>query len=413
MAHARGDHIAAPAPAMTRVASSKAVGERLYTASVGDLSRTSSRRSSVLHASGSAPALGVALTPDGKPYRYAPPPRTPITPMTKKEQLASSTRLSSRPSTSHEPVALPDASASTQKLKSLPGGKAFGFGASTRDVANKLFVSQHHTMSLMYGMQSPGPTKYSLPPSVGGKQPDGNKPDPPVWSMGNCERFLYGYGKPETKGIPPGRAGGMRPGPADYDPERPACVEEAVGPERGGRTIKQVPHWSMGKGTRDQTHKVWITKEITQALRAGSQSPAAQYNLPDANFDKRYNCGGKPDPPVWKLHGRPHLPDFKCAPPPGTYETPKGVGEREVNARLETRPSWSMADYIKYNDEPGRDAPPAKYATPPAAIERQVVSRRGNTNQTAGRATFTRHHRWAHVVREEKRNAIPGPTHYG
>ena len=27
MAHARGDHIAAPAPAMTRVASSKAVGE--------------------------------------------------------------------------------------------------------------------------------------------------------------------------------------------------------------------------------------------------------------------------------------------------------------------------------------------------------------------------------------------------
>ena len=72
-----------------------------------------------------------------------------------------------------------------------------------------------------------------------------------------------------------------------------------------------------------------------------------------------------------------------------------------------------MADYIKYNDEPGRDAPPAKYATPPAAIERQVVSRRGNTNQTAGRATFTRHHRWAHVVREEKRNAIPGPTHYG
>ena len=114
-----------------------------------------------------------------------------------------------------------------------------------------------------------------------------------------------------------------------------------MGPERGGRTIKQVPHWSMGKGTRDQTHKVWITKEITQALRAGSQSPAAQYNLPDANFDKRYNCGGKPDPPVWKLHGRPHLPDFKCAPPPGTYETPKGVGEREVNARLETRPSWS------------------------------------------------------------------------
>ena len=279
----------------------------------GRLDRTSSRRSSVLQASGSAPALGVALTPDGKPYRYAPPPRTPITPMTKKEQLASSTRLSSRPSTSHEPVALPDASASTQKLKSLPGGKAFGFGASTRDVANKLFVSQHHTMSLMYGMQSPGPTKYSLPPSVGGKQPDGNKPDPPVWSMGNCERFLYGYGKPETKGIPPGRAGGMRPGPADYDPERPACVEEAVGPERGGRTIKQVPHWSMGKGTRDQTHKVWITKEITQALRAGSQSPAAQYNLPDANFDKRYNCGGKPDPPVWKLHGRPHLPDFKCA----------------------------------------------------------------------------------------------------
>ena len=65
-----------------------------------------------------------------------------------------------------------------------------------------------------------------------------------------------------------------------------------------------------------------------------------------------------------------------------------------------------------YSGAPSRLTPHA-YATPPAAIERQVVSRRGNTNQTAGRATFTRHHRWAHVVREEKRNAIPGPTHYG
>ena len=47
---------------------------------------------------------------------------------------------------------------------------------------------------MQYGWCSPGPTKYKLAASVGGKQPDGRKPDPPVWGMGKPgSRFLYGY----------------------------------------------------------------------------------------------------------------------------------------------------------------------------------------------------------------------------
>ena len=51
--------------------------------------------------------------------------------------------------------------------KSAP---AYGFGAATRSVAQKVFVSQAHTIKIAAGTGSPGPAQYTLPPSVGGHQ---------------------------------------------------------------------------------------------------------------------------------------------------------------------------------------------------------------------------------------------------
>lgn len=80
-----------------------------------------------------------------------------------------------------------------QSLTVKKTAPAYGFGSATRDQANKLFVSQAHTILATGGRDSPGPAQYNLPPSVGGKQPDGKKPDPPVWGFGGADRFLYGY----------------------------------------------------------------------------------------------------------------------------------------------------------------------------------------------------------------------------
>jgi len=54
-------------------------------------------------------------------------------------------------------------SASAQSLGVRKASPAYGFGAASRAVANKLFVSQQHTLTLMHGTESPGPSRYSLP----------------------------------------------------------------------------------------------------------------------------------------------------------------------------------------------------------------------------------------------------------
>ena len=107
--------------------------------------------------------------------------------------------------------------ASRQGLKVARSAPAFGFGAGSRDQFSKLFVSQEHTLSNTYGRQSPGPATYVLPASVGGKQPDGRKPDPPVWRFAKNDRFNYGKSDPvpdPTRYNLPKSIGGKQPNSA-------------------------------------------------------------------------------------------------------------------------------------------------------------------------------------------------------
>ena len=75
-----------------------------------------------------------------------------------------------------------------QPMSTRKSAPSYGFGAASRSTAQKVFVSQEHTALATAGMHSPGPAVYLLPPSVGGKQPDGRRADPPSWGFGTNNR---------------------------------------------------------------------------------------------------------------------------------------------------------------------------------------------------------------------------------
>ena len=67
-------------------------------------------------------------------------------------------------------------------------------------------VAELRRQNMVWGGDTPAAI-YHLKPSVGGKQPDGRKADPPVWKFAKANRFLYGYGRPEQKpGVDASRA---------------------------------------------------------------------------------------------------------------------------------------------------------------------------------------------------------------
>ena len=82
-----------------------------------------------------------------------------------------------------------------------------GFGASTRQTQNKLYISPEHE-KMHYGKQSPGPQSgtYTLPPTVG-KQFLSRNASMPSWGFGTASRFTT-----EKKTL----RGSQTPGPGAY-----------------------------------------------------------------------------------------------------------------------------------------------------------------------------------------------------
>ena len=135
-----------------------------------------------------------------------------------------------------------------QKSSSRRTAPAFGFGAATREVANKVFVSQEHTALATAGMHSPGPAKYVLPPSIGGTQPEGRKASAPSYGFSKGSRFMVERVSDRTPG--PG-AGGFHP---------------AIGPQPVGR-FPSAPMAGFGTGTRQQRSKLFISQEHNSMVK--------------------------------------------------------------------------------------------------------------------------------------------------
>ena len=135
----------------------------------------------------------------------------------------------------------------------------YGFGSSTRDQVKKLFISQKHTLTMLAGTQSPGPAKYNLPNSVGGKQPDGRKADAASWSISSKARIPVEAGQdtPDFYNLP-----------------------AAVGPQPDGK-IANAPVYGFGTSTREIRARTFISQEhnMGSAPFVPTPGPAGPYKL--------------------------------------------------------------------------------------------------------------------------------------
>lgn len=264
-------------------------------------------------------------------------------------------------------------SASAQSLhhqrRSAP---SFGFGTASREQAQKLSASP----DTLWGTESPGPARYTMLPSIGGKQPD--KGSPPVWGFNKADRFLYGYGKPEH-----------RPGPEAYRVKLKGSGAKGADP----------PMWSLQGRAR-------------APVDPGLSSPGpAAYKLKSAVGGKSPD-GRIKDAPSWRLTSRETMnvgvePEKGVISPGPIYKVPRGLG-RQPDSAFRSEPILSFAGAARTPIDPGTHSPGPVYNLP-SAIEKQVSGHKAS----APRPSFSRHSRWAANEAEMKRNTVPGPGHYG
>ena len=159
-----------------------------------------------------------------------------------------------------------------QALSAKKSAPSAGFGTASREQAQKLFLTQKHMELACAGRGSPGPAVYTLPPSVGGKQPDGRRADPPMYGFGTASRFR------------PMSAPNI-PAPGHY-----STPPASVGPQVLGR-FRTEPQMGFGTAERKDVKKVWISQEHMKIDMAGSQSPGpATCGLKSTRADPIHAC---------------------------------------------------------------------------------------------------------------------------
>lgn len=161
----------------------------------------------------------------------------------------------------------------TYRIPTSVGGKqpdgaranapVWGFGTATRQHARMVFVSQEHQKTDFYGKASPGPAGYVLPPSVGGKQPDGRKQDPPNWTFSKSPRVTMDD-QEVTK---------RAPGPI-------YTIPATVGPQPNGR-FANAPLFGFGASTREVKAKVFLGTEFMAGAppNVATPGPAGPYRM--------------------------------------------------------------------------------------------------------------------------------------
>lgn len=359
---------------------------------------------SKLQRAASAPALR-RLTMAGD--EHEPPPSPKLTPRELEESVSRLSRPrypdkvpespkstprgsagASRPSTPVEKVGFGVHAASNQKLAMQRSAPSFSFGASTRTDANKVFISQGHTLTVMYGKLSPGPTRYTLPSAVGGRQPDGKRPNPPNWAFGSGPRFLS-CGKLDRK---------------------PGCVHRLysyTGEPVADGAIASAPAFSFGASTRDQMKNVYVSEAHTMTIRAGTQSPGPVYSLPSA-VGGRQGSGRIRNQPSYHIGGRDRAVDSAGLDTPGPiYNLPGPLG-KQPSAAHRSESAYSFASNARPPVDAGLSSPGPIYNLPSAICKQPRAGKRSAPN-----VAFTQRSRWADLEREQKNNSVPGPGHYG
>ena len=298
-----------------------------------------------------------------------------------------------------------------QPLSVKKSAPSFGFGKSSRDVAQKVFVSQDHTLKSHQGRGSPGPAVYQLPASVGGKQPDGRKADPPVWGFGTALRF-----RTRKDGVKPDGHRGNNPGPGYY-----GLPNASVGPQVLAR-FASAPIAGFGTAERKHVRKVFISHEHQNVDLYGMASPGpfAPYQL-QSTVGKQVNSTSA-SPPAWVFGNADRAKDQAGLASPGAaaYSLPQSIGPqpdsrkpgsatpdfgastRDTRALIYIGPGHDKGMYGRIG--PGPFAP---YQTVDS-VGTQVHSKTASAPSVA----FSKASRWATYEREMQKNTTPGPGAY-
>ncbi len=139
----------------------------------------------------------------------------------------------------------------------------YGFGSAGRDHVQKQFLSEEHNKS-RFGVDSPGPSMYSLRGSIG-SQEHSRCANQPAWVFGGYDRFKYDHV----------RRSDTSPGPGTYS------VSHSVGPQVAS-TKASSPVPGFGTSNREHMGKLYISPEHEKS-NCGNNSPGpCNYNLPEA-----------------------------------------------------------------------------------------------------------------------------------
>jgi hypothetical protein len=299
-----------------------------------------------------------------------------------------------------------------QPLGKYRSASEFGFGTSSRETAGKVFLTQKHMALSCAGRASPGPAGYTLPQSVGGKQPDGRKKDAPTWTFGSAQRF-----RPRTAPVKPDGHAGNNPGPGHY-----VSPPASVGPQVLGR-FKSQPIPSFGKADREKVRRVWISQEHQKTDMHGMDSPGpfAPYQL-DSTMGKQAS-GSSPSLPSWSFssNARATAGAGTASPGPAAYSLPQSVGPQPDSRKpragtpgfgASTRDTRARIYIAPTSDDTSSHGvftpgPAANYQLNPS-MGRQVHSK----TRDAPRIVFSKANRWAGYDRELRQNSTPGPGTY-
>lgn len=196
---------------------------------------------------------------------------------------------------------------------------AYGFGSSTRQQANKVYMSAEHSRLSSSG-NSPGPSAYSLRSAVG-TQADARKVSAPTWQFGSAERFTY-----EKKST-------ANPGPGQY------TERSAFGGQVSSAKETQ-PIYGFGSSERHHVANCFVSEEHNKS-RHGKDSPGPMvYKLKGA-FNKQ-DVSRQKNAPTWVFGSTnrfkyDHVKRAASSPGPGAYSLSQAVGA-QVSSTKQSAP---------------------------------------------------------------------------
>ena len=283
---------------------------------------------------------------------------------------------------------------------------AYGFGDSTREDARKVFVSSEHTLLATYGRNSPGPATYLLPASVGGRQPDARKHDPPSWAFSKAQRFKI-----------------LGPDPGDDPAPNKYPLPPSLGIKQPLSRCQSEPLIGFGKAAREDVRKVFISKHVAKIERHGLGSPGPAAYAFEPMMGKRQHLSRMDSAASFTFASKMRPPDSIDAEGPGpAYTLPPAIGpqietkrsrEKAVKFSRSSREDQAKVFISREHGKMGRyglasPGPAVGYKLGNVTFGKQVTTK----YETRPRSAFATASRWGQYEAQLRKNNTPGPGSY-